>query len=73
MSIGQFLLTTSIALWVFDSKKLPKLLSNLAVVIAMGRRYYDGLTNRFEQLLQQELNQVQLDRNEKQAQEVEQK
>ena len=71
MSTGQFLLTVGVALWVFDSKKLPKLLSNLVIAISICRQYYYSIASKFEQALEQALNQRQLESNERRAKEVE--
>ncbi|PJD91635.1 MAG: hypothetical protein CK424_06305 [Legionella sp.] len=73
MSLGQFLLTIGVALWVFDSKKIPKLISNVAIIISICRQYYYSIAARFEQILEQALHQRQLERNEQKAQEVEKK
>lgn len=72
MSTGQFLLTVGVALWVFDAKKIPKLISNMAVVISICRQYYYSIAARFEQVMEQALNQRQLEHNEQKAQQAEQ-
>lgn len=73
MSSEQFLLTIGVALLVFDSKKIPHLIANMAVVISTWRRWYHDMAVKFEQTLQQALYQKQLEQNEQKAQEAEKK
>jgi Sec-independent protein translocase protein TatA len=71
MSAGQLLLTFGVALLVFDAKKLPKLIVNVAYLFAALRQLYQDLMGKFEQLLQQASLEKQLERNEKKAQQFE--
>lgn len=71
MSTGQLLLTMGIALWVFDAKKIPQLVSNVVVVIAAVQRYYAFFMGKCDELLGQELHKLTLERNEKKARQVE--
>lgn len=73
MSLGQFLLTLGVALLVFDSKKLPKLIENVAYLFATCRQYYhDGIMS-FDRILQQAVLKKQLEQNEQKAQAVDKK
>lgn len=73
MSSGQLLLTLGVALLVFDSKKLPTLIVNLALLFAKCRRYYHEWVLKFEQILQQATLEKQLEHNKKKAQDIEQR
>lgn len=70
MSLGQFLLTLGVALLVFDSKKLPKLIENVAYIFAICRQYYHDGVMSFERILQQAVLEKQLEQNEHKAQAV---
>lgn len=72
MSSGQLLLTLGVALLVFDSKKLPTLIVNIALLFATCRRYYHDGVMKFEHILQQAMLEKQLEQNKKKAQEIEQ-
>lgn len=67
MSIGQLLLTAGVALWVFDTKKIPKLVSDLASMISICQRYYQRLAMIGRDWLQQEVNKQTLAQNESKA------
>lgn len=71
MSSGQLLLTLGVALLVFDSKKLPNLMINVALVFVTCRRYYQEGVLKFEQMLQQVTLEKQLEQNKKKAQAIE--
>lgn len=73
MSSGQFLLTLGVALLVFDSKKLPKLIENVAYLFATCRQYYHDGVMKFERILQQTLQEKQLEHNERKAQAIDKK
>ncbi len=71
MSSGQLLLTLGVALLVFDSKKLPKLIVDAACFFAACRQcYYDGMA-KLEQILQQAMLEKQLEQNKRKAQKIE--
>lgn len=70
MISGQFLLTLGVALLVFDSKKLPKLIENLAYLYATCRQFYHEGMQKFERIMQEALQQKQLEQNERKAQEM---
>ena len=71
MSSGQLLLTLGVALLVFDSKKLPKLIVDAACLFATCRQYYyDGMA-KLEQILQQAMLEKQLEQNKRKAQKIE--
>lgn len=71
MSSGQLLLTLGVALLVFDAKKLPKLIVNVAYVFATCRQYYHEWLGRLEHLLEEATLKKQLEQNEKKAQKFE--
>ena len=71
MSSGQLLLTLGVALLVFDSKKLPKLIVNLACLFATCRQCYQDWIAKFERILQESLREKQLECNNKKAHEIE--
>jgi len=73
MSSGQFLLTLGVALLVFDSKKLPKLIENVAYLFVRCRQYYHDGVMSFEKILQQAVLKKQLEQNEQKAQAVDKK
>lgn len=70
MSSEQFLLTLGVALLVFDSKKLPNLIKNVAYLVATYRRYYQKWVAKVDQVLQQALLEKQLEQNEQKAREI---
>jgi Sec-independent protein translocase protein TatA len=70
MSSGQFLLTLGVAHLVFDSKKLPKLIENVAYLFVRCRQYYHDGVMSFERILQQAVLEKQLEQNEQKAQAV---
>lgn len=71
MSSGQLLLTVGVALLVFDSKKLPKLIVDVACLFATCRQYYCDWLAKLEQLLQQATLEKKLEQNKKKAQQIE--
>ena len=71
MSFGQVLLTLGVAVLVFDSTKLPKLLKDLAWLVAKYRQYYLVWMGKVEQLLQQTTVEQQLAENQKKAAKIE--
>lgn len=73
MSSEQFLLTLGVALLVFDSKKLPKLIKNVTYVIATYRQYYQTWAAKWDQVLHQALLEKQLEKNEQKARDVDKK
>ena len=73
MSSEQFLLTLGVALLVFDSKKLPKLIKNVTYVIATYRQYYQTWAAKCDQVLHQALLEKQLEKNEQKARDVDKK
>ena len=73
MSLGQFLLTLGVALLVFDAKQLPKLIENVAYLVATCRQYYHDGVMSFEKILQQAVLKKQLEQNEQKAQAVDKK
>ena len=72
MSSGQLLLTLGVALLVFDSKQLPKLIVNVACLFATCRQYYQDWVAKLEQVLHQAMLEKQLEQNKKKAQKIEQ-
>lgn len=71
MSIGQLLLTLGVTVWVFDAKKLPQFVSNIAKAMAMLQSYYHNIAAKCDALLQHELNKTTLEHNELKAKQVE--
>ena len=71
MSAGQLLVTVGVALWVFDPKKMPVVLSHVVRAIAMFRQYYTRIAQTMEQILQRELHQQTLVNNQLKAQQAE--
>lgn len=71
MSSGQLLLTVGVALLVFDSKKLPKLIVDVAGLFATFRQYYYDWLTKLEQLLQQATLEKNLEQNKRKAQQIE--
>ena len=72
MSSGQFLLTVGVALLVFDSKKLPSLIVNVAQLFATLRRFYQEGVAKFEHVLEQAVLEKKLEQNQKKARDYEQ-
>ncbi len=71
MSIGQLLLTAGVALWVFDAKKIPKLVSDLASMVSMVQRYYQRALTLWDGCVQQAINNQMLAHNESKARHIE--
>ena len=71
MSMGQLLLTAGVALWVFDAKKIPNLVSDLVSFVAICQRYYQRLLSQWGAWMQQEVNKQTLAHNESKAMHVE--
>lgn len=71
MSAGQLLVTVGVALWVFDPKKMPVVLSHVVRAIAVFRQYYTRIAQTMEHILQRELHQQTLVNNQLKAQQAE--
>lgn len=71
MSMGQLLLTAGVALWVFDTKKIPKLVSDLSSIFSICQRYYQRALTQSKAWVQREVNKQTLVHNEAKARQIE--